>query len=522
MADHVDVLIVGAGVSGIGAACHLQARHPGRTYAILEARDAIGGTWDLFRFPGVRSDSDVHTFAYAFKPWTGDKAIADGASIRAYVEETAREHGVDRHIRFGHGSCARRGRARRRVDGRRRGRPGRSTARWFFCATGYYRYDEGYAPPMPGIEDFGGDVVHPQHWPEDLDYAGKRVVVIGSGATAVTLVPAMAETAAHVTMLQRSPSYILPQPSHDPLADVAAAKLQRASARTRSCGARTSRSRPASTGCASAVPAGDAQGHPPHHGQAAAGRLPRRRAFQPEPTTRGTSASAWCPTGTCSGRSAQGDGVGRHRRDRDASPSTASGCARGAELDADIVVTATGLELLAFGGIELVVDGRAIALPETLAYRGMMLGGVPNFAYAIGYTNASWTLKVDLVCEYLCRVLSHLDAVGADACVPEPPGDVPTRPLLDFQAGYVLRALDRFPRQGEQAPWQLAMSYYGDARDLRRGPVDDGTLRCFSATRTRRWRHERGRAARCARSPAPGRASGARSPSSWRAAADAR
>jgi monooxygenase len=481
MPDHVDVLIVGAGVSGIGAACHLQARHPGRTYAILEARDAIGGTWDLFRFPGVRSDSDVHTFAYAFKPWTGDKAIVDGASIRAYVEETAREHGVDRHIRFGRRVVRASWSSETAlwtvdVEG-----GSQMTARWFFCATGYYRYDGGYAPPMPGIEDFEGRVVHPQHWPEDLDHAGRRVVVIGSGATAVTVVPAMAETAAHVTMLQRSPSYILPQPSHDPLAAWLSGKLsaERAYAIVR----RKNIAQQAAVywlcqrfprAMRKVIRHTTAKRLPPDcpvdvHFNPAYDPWDQRLCVVPDgdlfkALRKGTASVVTDHIATFTEHGIR--------------------LRSGAQLDADVVVTATGLELLAFGGIELVVDGREIALPETLAYRGTMLGGVPNFAYAIGYTNASWTLKVDLVCEYLCRVLSHLDAVGADACVPEPPGDVSTRPLLDFQAGYVLRALDRFPRQGEEAPWQLAMSYYGDARTLRRRPVDDGTLRCFSAVHT--------------------------------------
>jgi cation diffusion facilitator CzcD-associated flavoprotein CzcO len=480
--EHLDVLIIGAGVSGIGAACHLQARHPGRSYAILEARDAIGGTWDLFRFPGVRSDSDVHTFAYAFKPWVGEKAIVDGAAIRAYVEETAREHGVDRHIRFG----CRVVRASwssetalwtAEVDG-----GPDVTARWLFCATGYYRYDEGYTPHLPGVERFEGPVVHPQHWPQDLDHAGRRIVVLGSGATAVTLVPALAETAGHVTMLQRSPSYVLPQPSRDPVAawlrgrvspERAYAIVRRKNIAQQAAVYRLCQRFPRAT--RRLIRRINAQRLPPDcpvdvHFKPAYDPWDQRLCVVPDgdlfrALRNGTASVVTDQVATFTERGVR--------------------LASGAELEADVLVTATGLELLAFGGIELVVDGREIVLPETLAYRGAMLGGVPNFTYAIGYTNASWTLKVDLVCEFLCRVLAELDARGVEACVPEPPpSGAPTRPLLDFQAGYVLRALDRFPRQGVQAPWRLAMSYYDDVRNLRRGPVDDGTLRWFSAART--------------------------------------
>ncbi|WP_259316249.1 flavin-containing monooxygenase [Capillimicrobium parvum] len=483
---HFDVLIVGAGISGIGAAHHLQANLPARTYAILEARDAIGGTWDLFRYPGIRSDSDLHTFGYAFKPWTGDKAIADGPAILAYIEETARENGIDRHIRFGHRVVRADWSSEHAVWTVQVERPARGdtlemTARWLFCASGYYRYDEGFTPQLRGLERFEGEIVHPQHWPEALDHAGRRVVVIGSGATAVTLVPALAADAAHVTMLQRSPSYVLPLPSRDPIANW----LRRIF--------------------------GDRRGY----------ALARRKNIRRQQLVYGFSRRfpraarrliRWVNAKQLEGAAADVDVDFKPSYDpwdqrlcaaadgdlfRELRRGTASVVTdhietftehgirlrSGRELEADLVVTATELNLLAFGGIELRVDGREVRLPETVAYKGLMLSGVPNFAFSIGYTNSSWTLKVDLVCEYLCRLLAHLDATGHDACVPQLDGELETRPLLDFRAGYVLRSLDAFPRAGDRAPWQLAMSYDADVQTLRRGTVDDGTLRFLDARR---------------------------------------
>jgi monooxygenase len=483
-ARHVDVLIVGAGVSGIGAAYHLQDQQPDKTYAVLEARDAIGGTWDLFRYPGIRSDSDLHTFGYAFKPWTDEKAIADGPSIKAYVEETAREHGIDRRIRFGHrvhraAWSSEDARWTVEVERVATGETFTMTARWLFCASGYYRYDEAFTPHFAGVEDFEGQVIHPQFWPEDLDYAGKRVVVIGSGATAMTLVPAMAREAGHVTLLQRSPTYVLPVPSRDRLANKLREKLgeQRAYRIVRRKNIWL---------------------------QAAVYKLSRRFPNLVRKLIRKVNEKqvgdtldvdvhfkpTYDPWDQRLCAVPDGDlydelraGTASMVTDRiERFTTTGIRLESGQELDADIVITATGLNLLAFGGLELEVDGAAVDLPDTVAYKTMMLSGVPNFVYAIGYTNASWTLKVDLVCERFCRMIAHADEVGADACVPEVDDpDMPLKPLLDFQAGYVLRALDRFPKQGEQEPWLIAMSYAKDAKDLRTGPVDDGTLRFFAA-----------------------------------------
>jgi cation diffusion facilitator CzcD-associated flavoprotein CzcO len=484
MNEHVDVLIVGAGISGIGAAAHLTDKLPGKTYAILEAREAIGGTWDLFRYPGIRSDSDLHTFGYAFRPWTGDKAIADGPSIKDYIEETARERGIDRHIRFGHRVRSAQWSSEDAlwtVDVEAGDETKRLTARWLFGATGYYRYDEGFTPRLEGIERFDGRVVHPQHWPEDLDYAGKRVVVIGSGATAVTLVPAMAGEAEHVTMLQRSPTYILPVPEQDAIANWLRRHIgeKRAYAITRR--KNIARQRWIYRFCQ---------------------RFPRTaRAL-----IRGVNARMLKDSGVdvdvdfkpkydpwdqrlC----AVPDGDLHHAlRNRSASIVTDEietfdeGGIRlrsGRRLDADIVVTATGLNILAFGGIDMTVDGAPVEPRDTVAYKGLMLSGVPNFVFALGYTNSSWTLKVDLVCEYLCRLLAHADAHGNDACVAEVRDpDMPLRPLLDFKAGYVQRALDQLPKQGDAEPWYLAMNYRKDARYLREADVTDRAMRFFSAT----------------------------------------
>jgi cation diffusion facilitator CzcD-associated flavoprotein CzcO len=478
MTSDVDVIIVGAGLSGIGAAHHIQDAFPGRSYTILEARDAIGGTWDLFRYPGVRSDSDMHTLGYRFRPWTQAKAIADGPSILQYVRDTAAAAGIDRHIRFGHRvtraswSSAD---ARWTVTAEHDGRTVELSCRFLLMCSGYYRYDAGYTPEFAGLERFGGRLVHPQHWPDDLDYAGKRVVVIGSGATAVTLVPALAERAAHVTMLQRSPTYVLTLPAEDVIANKLRRIIgvRRAYAITRWKNVllstllyQWSRRRPDAVRklirrlTIKQLPAGyDVDTH-------------FKPAYNPW-----DQRLCFVPDGDLF--AAIRDGRASVVTDR-VETFTERGLrlASGAELEADVVVTATGLQLLALGGAQLVVDGRDIALPETMAYKGMMLSDVPNFAFTVGYTNASWTLKADLVSEFVCRLLRYLDEHGYDACVPV--NDDPTvteAPLLDFTAGYVLRSIDQFPRAGSRAPWRLGMSYAHDVVTLRHGRIDDGTMR---------------------------------------------
>ncbi|MGX1618087.1 flavin-containing monooxygenase [Micromonospora chalcea] len=475
-ADHVDVLIVGAGLSGIGAAVHLGRDCPGKTYAVLEARGAIGGTWDLFRYPGIRSDSDMYTLGYSFKPWTDPKAIADGDSIRAYVRQTAREYDVERHIRFHHrvvradwDSAT----ARWTVHARRddTGEDVTLTCGFLFTNSGYYRYDEGYTPRFPGVERYAGTLVHPQHWPEHLDYAGKRVVVIGSGATAVTLVPAMAERAAHVTMLQRSPTYVVALPSRDPFADAARRWLSPTAAYT------VARWKNVALGVANFQLSRRAPGVVKRFlRRAAKGRLPAGydvdRHFSPryDPWDQRLCV---VPDGDLftalrAGRaSVVTDTI-------DTFTEHGIRLASGEELPADVVVTATGLNLLALGGMTLAVDGAEVDLASTVAYKGMMLSGVPNFAMTIGYTNASWTLKADLVATYVCRLLRHLDDTGQQIVTPLAPDTDDLAPIIDLKSGYVLRAVDQLPKQGPRAPWRLHQNYPRDVRLMRRGPLTDG------------------------------------------------
>ena len=479
-ARHLDVLIVGAGVSGIGAAYYLRRDHPGRSFALLEARGASGGTWDLFRYPGIRSDSDLHTFGYAFKPWRDEEAIAGGPKILAYLRETAAEHGIDRHIRFHTKVLAASWSPADalwtvQVEQTETGERTTLTCAWLFCAAGYYRYDEGFTPRFEGREDFGGQIVHPQHWPQDLDCAGKRVVVIGSGATAVTLVPALAETAARVTMLQRTPTYIMPVPSRDKIANGLRALFgeKRGYALTRR--KNIAQQQAVWKFC---------QKHPK-----AARRIIRRINARMLPPGYPVDEHFNPPYGPWDQRlCAVPDGDLFHAIRRGTADVvtdrierfTATGIrlASGRELAADVIVTATGLNVQAMGGMALEVDGREVTLAETVAYKGMMLSGVPNFAYAIGYTNSSWTLKVGLLCEHFCRLLAHMDEHGYDTARPVvADSEMPLTPFLDFGAGYIRRVLDQLPRQGESAPWLTSMNYAGDVKLLRQLPVEDPQLR---------------------------------------------
>jgi len=475
-----DVLIVGAGLSGIGVARYLEHEQPHKRYQILEAREKIGGTWDLFRYPGIRSDSDLHTYGYAFRPWTSEKAIADGPAILQYIEETARDEHIERNIRFGtrvQGADFSRQRALWTVRVAGPDGPQELTCRWLVAAAGYFRYDRGYLPEFPGYGRFKGAIVHPQQWPADLDYAGKRIVTIGSGATAVTLVPALAASAAHVTMLQRTPTYVISLPERDWLANLLKSLLpaDRAYAITRRKNIwlqraiyELSRNRPAllrrmlTRGVRRRLPRGyDVERHfcPDYN------PWDQRLCSVPDGDLFEAISDGSASVVTDTIETFVEDGIR---------------LSSGATLQADIIITATGLDLLALGGIELTIDGEAVPLPDLMVYKSTMLEGVPNFAFIVGYTNSSWTLKVDLVCQYLCRVFSHMDASGYRSAAPV--NDNPqmaTRPLLDFGAGYVQRALDRFPRQGE-GPWEIKMSYDADAARLAE-PVEDAVLRFDAA-----------------------------------------
>ena len=491
--EHVDVLIIGAGLSGIGAACHLEQRLPDASYLVLEGRERLGGTWDLFRYPGVRSDSDMYTLGYRFRPWTAEKSIADGPSILDYVRETAREYGVEERIRYS--TRVERAEwdsetATWTVHASRGGDPVRLRCGFLWSCSGYYRYDQGYLPEFAGVEDFtaaGGTVVHPQHWPEDLDYAGKRVVVVGSGATAVTLVPAMAEQAAQVTMLQRSPTYVLSLPGIDRLAvrlrERLPAKAAYAVTRWKNVLVTTgtyqlARRRPELAkrlirkGVASQLPEGyDVDTH-------------FKPAYDPW-----DQRLCLVPDGDLFASIRHG-GVDVVTDHIDRFTGTGIRLRSGRELEADVVVTATGLNLLAFGGIDLVVDGDEVSLPDTMAYKGMLLSGVPNFAYVIGYTNASWTLKADLVSEYVVRLLRHLRERGLDVVVAEKDPSVAEEPFMDFASGYVQRSLHLLPKQGSRAPWRLRQNYLRDVLTIRRGRFDDGVLR-FSRAGARTPSQER-------------------------------
>ncbi|MGB7923978.1 MAG: NAD(P)/FAD-dependent oxidoreductase [Pyrinomonadaceae bacterium] len=476
--EHFDVLIVGAGLSGVGAACHLRQRLPRKSFAILEGRAAMGGTWDLFRYPGIRSDSDMYTLGYRFRPWRDAKAIADGPAILNYIRETAAEFGVDKEIRYGH-------RVRRAswssaealwtVEAETG--PEKTvvlfTCNFLYLCTGYYDYEAGYTPVWPGVGRFRGRIVHPQKWPEDLAYAGKRVVVIGSGATAVTLVPAMAERASHVTMLQRSPSYVVSRPAEDKIANWLRRCLpaRAAYALTRWKNVllgmffyHLARSRP------DLFKRMLAKGVRSHLGEQY-----DIKHFTPK-------YNPWdqrlCLVPDSDLFRAIRDGRASVVTDHiDTFTETGLQLKSGARLDADIVVTATGLVLKLMSGLQLVVDGAPVDLSKTMAYKGMMYSDVPNLASAFGYTNASWTLKCDLTAEYVCRLLNHMDRYGYAQCAPrvnDP--EVTEEPVLDFTSGYVQRALHTLPRQGSKTPWRIHQNYVKDLSMLRFGRVDDGTM----------------------------------------------
>ncbi|MDO9457920.1 NAD(P)/FAD-dependent oxidoreductase [Nocardioides sp.] len=476
--EHVDVLIVGAGLSGIGAACQLKTGHPDRTVALLEAREASGGTWDLFRYPGIRSDSDMFTFGYKWRPWPSDTALADGDLILDYVRTVAEEYGVDKLIRYRYRVTAASwdsDTARWTVTIDHDGAELTMTAGFLWGATGYYDYETGHAPVFPGREDFeaaGGQVVYPQFWPEDLDYAGKNVVVIGSGATAVTLVPSMAPTAAKVTMLQRTPTYILPQPGTDTWATA----LRRLPEAIRYPIVRTKN-------IARLVGSYQLARRFPGPMKKMVRNLTERQLpegmsydehFQP-PYNVWDQRLCVVPNSDLF-RALRAGSADIVTDTIDTFTPTGIRLASGRELEADIVVSATGLKLKLFGGIAVTVDGEPFVPSETMTYKGLMVSGIPNFVFTIGYTNASWTLKADLVGDYVVRLLTHMDKTGTSAVVPVKDETVGERPFMDLASGYVQRALDGLPRQGDRAPWALKQNYYVDLRAIKTGKIEDGVL----------------------------------------------
>ena len=478
-AEHFDVIIVGAGLSGIGAACHLRMQCPSKSFLVVESRDVSGGTWDLFRYPGIRSDSDMYTLGYSFRPWRQSKAIADGASILNYVRETAEAYGVDRRIRYGV-RCMRGEWSSAdatwtiETEATRDQAPGRMTCNFLVAATGYYNYEQAYMPEFPGLEKFAGSFVHPQFWPDNLAYAGKRVVVIGSGATAVTLVPSLAAKAAHVTMLQRSPSYVVSLPSEDALANTMRGRVPDKLAyylvrwRNVLLGIylyKMMRSQPAKArkkiiDLISAYLGADYDVGT--HFTPRYNPWDQRLCLVPDSDLFDAikTGQAEIVTDSIDGFTEKGIRL-----------------ASGRELQADVVIGATGLQLLFMGGMALSVDGVAVDPAKTTAYKGMMYSNVPNLAMSFGYTNASWTLKADLTSEYVCRLLNFMRIRGYDQCTPRLKGrSITSQPLLNFTSGYIQRAIASFPSQGSRTPWRVYQNYVLDLLTLRYGRLRDGAM----------------------------------------------
>ncbi len=475
MTDHVDVLIVGAGLSGVGAAYRLQTMCKGTSYAILESRQASGGTWDLFRYPGIRSDSDMYTFSYPFKPWT-DVTMAAGADIQRYIQDTARENEIDQHIRYGHRvtrASWSSDEALWTIDATTDAGPVTVTASFLYLCSGYYNYDRGYTPEFPGIEDFEGEVVHPQFWTDDVDYVDKEVVVIGSGATAVTLIPSLADRTKHVTMLQRSPTYITALPQRDPIATFLRWILPGGVAH------RLTRRKNAAFAIGFYI---FAQRFPTLARRLLVGAA--RKALPDDFDTKHLNPryDPWdqrlciVPDGDLfktlrSGRaSIATDRIARFTK-------TGIELESGDHLDADLVVTATGLQIVAFGQIDVEVDGRKIDPHEVYVYKGMMFSGIPNFAWCVGYTNASWTLRADLTSTYVCRLINHMAAHGYAYGMPDPAGAAgESVPILDLQSGYVQRAVEMLPQQGTGSPWTIRQNWFLDSWDSRRTDLDDAMV----------------------------------------------
>ncbi|MBX7454785.1 NAD(P)/FAD-dependent oxidoreductase [Mycolicibacterium sp. 3033] len=478
MTEFVDVVIVGAGISGISAAWHLQQNRPGKSYVILERREQLGGTWDLFKYPGIRSDSDMYTLGFHFKPWATDQMIADGPSIWNYLNEAATENGIAEHIRYGQRVTAanwsdEHGRWELTIE--RDGETVELHTRFLWACSGYYNYDKGFSPEFPGAEDFTGTIVHPQHWPDDLEYQGKNVVVVGSGATAITLIPALVDSGAgHVTMLQRTPTYIGSLPDKDPFAARAYKMLPEKAAYTavrwKAILQATAQYQLART--------------LPNVFRKALRTMAERRLPQGFDYDK-HFAPDYKPWDQRVCLAPNGDLFKTIRKGKadvvtdviDHFTENGIALKSGETLEADIIITATGLNVQFFGGAQVLRNGEPQDLSTSVAYKGLMLSGLPNVAFTFGYTNASWTLKADLTSEYVSRLLQYMDSHGYDTVVPRDPGpDVEELPFVDLTSGYIKRALDRLPKSGSKAPWRLKQNYLVDLRVIRNGKIDDGTL----------------------------------------------
>ena len=489
--EFVDIVIVGAGLSGIGAAYHLQDQCPDKSYLILEGRDAIGGTWDLFRYPGIRSDSDMHTLGYNFKPWLADKAIADGPSILRYVKDASSENGIDEHIRYRHQvkkATWSSDEAKWTIETQVRdtGKTVVIRCNFMLMCSGYYSYEKGYTPDFKGRERFEGEIIHPQKWPEDLDYRDKRVLVIGSGATAVTLIPEMAKDAEHVMMLQRSPTYMVSLPDTDVIANflrrilpdkVAYAITRWKNIRWQQSVYRRTRKEPEKVKefllkrvRRELGPDYDIETHFTPRYNPWDQRLclvPNSDIFHSIRSGKASIVTDLLDTFTEKGVLLKS----------------------GIELEADIIITATGLSLVILGGVELVVDGQPVELSKTFSYKGMMYSGVPNLVSTFGYINASWTLRADLTAEYSCRLINHMDAIGTRQCTPRlrnEDHDMPARSwITDFSSGYIQRIMHKFPKQGDREPWINTQNYGLDKKMIRDGSIDDGVMTFSNPTQRR-------------------------------------
>lgn len=478
-AKPLDVLIIGAGISGIGCACYLQRELPGKSWEILEARATFGGTWDLFKYPGIRSDSDLYTFSYDFKPWTSPNAIASADEIMSYLEEAAEEYDVLERISYNRKVVSASWDSDDALwtvtmENSETGERETRKCRWLFGATGYYDYDEGFRPVFESEETFKGPKIHPQFWPEDFDYSGKRVAVIGSGATAVTLVPSMTDEAAHVVQVQRTPTYIMPRPKQDKLALWLNKWLPTKLAYGLTRWKNTRLQRWFYLYC---------QKFPDR-----ARRLIRKANRRHLPADYPVHVHFKPPYNPWDQRLCAVPDADFFRDISAGRASIVTGhiekftptgiqMKSGEHVDADAIIIATGLKLKMMGGIDFEVDGNPVDVSEHLVFKGLMLDGVPNYSFAIGYTNSSWTLKVGLVCGYLCKLLAEMDRQGKKICIPKrPEGEIVTRPLMDFGAGYVQRAVISMPKQGEAYPWEMSSDYTSDIALFKRGKVIDPAL----------------------------------------------